>query len=145
MVKILLTLHIIAAVFLIGPLAAAGTRGIRFTKNGDTGGLRATARLVTIYGWASLAVLVFGLSLVQGRDKGAHVAFGDGWVIASLVLFVLAFGLVIGVLRPALNSAAALAEAGQSSAGLAGRVAASAGVVSLLYLALVVLMVYQPA
>lgn len=144
MVKILLTLHLIAVVFLIGPLAAAGTRGIRLTRAGDVAGLRGTARLVTIYGWASLAVLVFGLSLVQGRDRGVHVAFGDGWVIASLILFVLAFALVIGVLRPALNRAIALAEGGQSSAGLAGRVAASSGVISLLYLALVVLMVYQP-
>ncbi|HEX5495994.1 MAG TPA: DUF2269 family protein [Mycobacteriales bacterium] len=142
--KILLTLHLISAVFLIGPLAAAGIQGIRVTRAGDAGGLRATTRLVTIYGWASLAVLVFGLSLVQGKDRGVHVAFGEGWVIASLILFVLAFGLVIGVLRPALRSAVALVEAGQSSAGLTGRVAASSGVVSLLYLALVVLMVYRP-
>lgn len=144
MVKILLTLHLVAAVFLIGPLTAAGTRGIRFTRAGDAGGLRSTARLVTIYGWASLVVAVLGLAMVQGRDRGAHVAFGDGWVVASLVLFVLAFALVMGVLRPALNGAVALAESGQPSAGLAGRVAASSGLVSLLYLALIVLMVYKP-
>src|SRR6187551_3426037 len=129
MVKILLTLHLVAVVFLIGPLAAAGTRGIRVTKAGDAGGLRTTARLVTIYGWASLAVLVFGLSLVQGEDKGVHASFGDTWIIVSLILFLVAFGLVMGVLRPTLNRALGLVDAGKSSAELAGRVAASSGVI----------------
>lgn len=144
MVKILLTLHLISAVFLIGPLVAAGTRSIRLARTGDTAGLRTTARLVTIYGWASLAVLVFGLAMVQGKDKGAHVAFSDGWVIASIILFLVAFGLVLGVLRPALRVAIGRSDAGESSAGLSGRIAASSGLVSVLYLTLVVLMVYQP-
>lgn len=144
MVKVLLTLHIVAAIFLIGPLVAAGNGAARAARSGDAGALRAAARLVTIYGWASLAVLVFGLSLVQGRGKGVGVAFGDGWIIASLILFVVAFLLVVGVLRPALKNAVARADAGQDSGGLAGRIAGVSGVASLLYVTLAVLMVYKP-
>lgn len=144
MVKVLLTLHIVAAIFLIGPLVASGNAAMRAARSDDAGGLKSAARLVTIYGWASLAVLVFGAALVQGRDTGVGVEFSDGWVIASLVLFLVAFVLVVFVLRPTLNRAVAQAEAGQSVAPLSGRIAASSGAASLMYLALAVLMVYRP-
>jgi uncharacterized membrane protein len=144
MVKILLTLHIVAAIFLIGPLVAAGNGAARAARSGNATALRGTARMVTVYGWASLAVLVFGMSLVQGRDRGLGVEFGDTWVFTSLILFLVAFLLVVGVLRPTLKKAVSQAEAGRPTSDLAGRVGAVAGVASLIYVAVAVLMVYKP-
>lgn len=142
--KILLTLHLIAAVFLIGPLVAGGNMGLRAARTGDTTGLRTATRLVTVYGWASLLVLVFGAAMVRGEDSGWHISFSDTWVPLSLALFVAATGLVLGVLVPALRDAGRKAEAGEVTTALVPRIAAVGGVVSVLYLVITVLMVYRP-
>jgi uncharacterized membrane protein len=93
------------------------------------------SRSVTGYGWASLLVAVFGFGLV--RDE---FSFSDGWLIASIVLFVVASVLVLGLLGPMLRHAAA----GRDSAAQAPRAAAVAGVASLCYVAIAVLMVWKP-
>jgi uncharacterized membrane protein len=141
MQKLLLTLHVVAAIFLIGPLTAAVNQTARALRGSDAGLLRAHARLVTIYGWASLAVGVLGVALVR---RAWHATFDEGWVVASLVLFVIASALLLGLLVPLLGRAVRIAEAGQSTRTLVGRAAAIGGTGSLLYLVIAVLMVYQP-
>jgi uncharacterized membrane protein len=138
---LLLTLHVVAAIFVIGPLVAAANQTGRALREADLGVLRALSRLVRIYGWASLAVGVLGVALVR-RDW--RTTFDEGWVIASLVLFVVASALVLGLLAPQLGRAVGIAEAGRPTRDLVGRVAPVGGVVSLLYLAVAVLMVSQP-
>ncbi|HSV66432.1 MAG TPA: DUF2269 family protein [Mycobacteriales bacterium] len=140
--RFLLLLHLITAIFLAGPLAAAVTTAGRYARTGDPGALRSTARTVKVYGWGSLAVAFFGVSMLRGEGKGYSIT--DGWVVASLLLYLVAFGLVIGLLVPALAKAVELADAGKPAAPLAGRLAALGGVVSLLLLVITVLMVYKP-
>jgi uncharacterized membrane protein len=162
MENLLLTLHVVAAIFLIGPLVAAANQAARVLRGGDTGALAGLARLVTVYGWASLLVGVFGAGLVQ--DKYEHT-WGEAWLPISLVLFLVASALVIGLLAPLLRRAVSTAGSsvpaggadpggaatgggdaatGGGATGLAGRAAAVGGVVSLCYVAIAVLMVYKP-
>jgi uncharacterized membrane protein len=138
---LLLTLHLIAAVFLIGPLVAAANQAASALRNNDAGGLRTVARIVTIYGWCSLLVLVFGAGLVQDKY---HYSWGDTWLLVSLVLFVLASVLMIGLLGPLLRRATTTIGTGGKVPDLAGRAAMLGGVASLCYLVIVVLMVYKP-
>jgi uncharacterized membrane protein len=138
MEKLLLTLHVVTAIFVIGPLVAAANQAPRALRSGDAGAVRTLARLVTVYGWTSLAVAVFGAGLVQ--KKYDH-EWSEAWLPISLVLFVVAAALVLGLLAPLLRRAAAAAG---GSAELAGRAAAVAGVASICYVAIAVLMVYQP-
>jgi uncharacterized membrane protein len=138
MEKLLLTLHVVGAIFIIGPLVAAANQAARALRTTDAGALRTLARLVTVYGWVSLVVPVLGAGLVQ--KKYDH-EWSEAWLPISLVLFVVAAALVVGILAPLLRRAAA-APAG--AAELAGRAAAVGGVASLCYLAIAVLMVYQP-
>jgi uncharacterized membrane protein len=140
MEKLLLTLHVVAAIFVVGPLVAAANQAARALRDGDAGALRTLSRIVTIYGWVSLVVAVFGAGLVQDKY---HNSWGDTWLIISLVLFVAASALVIAVLAPLLRRAAGMA-AGGGTAALAGRAAALGGVASLCYVAIAVLMVTQP-
>lgn len=142
--KVLLTLHIIAVIFLIGPLVGAANNGVRYARTGDVATLRATSRLVAIYGWASLLVAVFGMAMVRGEDKGWGISFSDGWIVASTILFVGAFLLVVAELVPTLRRATRRAEAGEGTAALVPRIAAVAGTVSVLYVVIAVLMVYGP-
>ena len=140
---VLLVLHVVLAIFLIGPLVAAANQAARALRGPDpAGGLAFVARTVTIYGWASLAVAVFGLALVR-EDYGN--TFSDSWLIASLVLFVVATVLVLGLLAPMLRRAAAgTAGTAGTTRALAPRAAAVGGVASLCYVVIAVLMVWQP-
>jgi uncharacterized membrane protein len=134
-VRALLVVHVVLAIFLIGPLVAAANQVARSLRGGSGDTLRLLSRSVTVYGWASLLVAVFGFGLV--RDE---FSFSDGWLIASIVLFVVASVLVLGLLAPILRRAAA----GRDNAAQAPRAAAVAGVASLCYVAIAVLMVWKP-
>lgn len=125
--RVLFTLHVVAAVFVIGPLVGAVTSVLRANRTDDSGLARLAARSVRIYGWATLLVAVLGVGLV--RDG---FTFTDGWILGSMILYVAAFGLTTFVLAPAV---------GRTSST---RVPAVAGTVLVLYLAIVVLMAYQP-
>jgi uncharacterized membrane protein len=138
---LLLTLHLVAAVFLIGPLVAAANQAANALRKGDAGGLRTLARIVTIYGWCSLLVLVFGAGLVQDKY---NYSWGETWLLISLILFVLASVLMIGLLGPLLRRATTTIGAGGKVPDLAGRAGMLGGVASLCYLVIVVLMVYKP-
>jgi uncharacterized membrane protein len=137
----LLALHVIAAVFLLGPIAAAGPATARAVRARDISGIRAAQRTLRIYGWASLLVLVLGLGLVR-REWG--VAFGDAWVWVSITLFVIATALVVGLALPAQQDALADLDTGADPARQLGKIMAGASLASLAYVAIAVLMVYQP-
>ena len=137
----MLTLHVVLAIFLIGPLVSAANQVPRALRDGDAGALRLLARTVTVNGWASIAVAVLGLGLVQRRYGNE---FTDGWLIVSILLFVVATLLVVLLLAPLLRGATGQAAGGGSTARLAGRAAAVAGASSLCYVVIAILMVWQP-
>jgi uncharacterized membrane protein len=132
-VQALLVIHVVLAIFLVGPLVAAANQVARALRGGSGETLRLLSRTVTVYGWASLLVAIVGFGLVRDR-----FSFSDGWLIASIVLFVVASVLILGVLVPMLRGATG------DTADLAPRAAAVAGVASLCYVAIAVLMTWKP-
>jgi hypothetical protein len=126
------------AIFLIGPLVAAANQVARELRSGSAGTVRLLSRTVTIYGWASLLVGIVGFGLVRDR-----FSFSDGWLIASIILFVVASVLVLALLVPMLRRATTGARTDAATA-LAPRAAALAGVASLCYVAIAVLMTWKP-
>jgi uncharacterized membrane protein len=157
------TLHVVAAVFLIGPLVVIPMSGLRAIRVGDLSAVRNAARQTTLYGL--LAILVFALGAAVVPTESEHYNFGTPWVTISMTLFIVALGIILGVLVPALTKAASLLEArttpaptiadGEDAAPAAtvtdpqvdaarGRVAASSGVASLLLVVITVLMVVKP-
>ena len=139
----LLSLHLISAVFFIGPVAAAGPAIARATRAGDVGAVESSARMLRIYGYGSLLVALFGLGLVQ---KKWHAEFGDTWVWLSLALFVVALGVIIGVALPAveqLGDALRGGAADKTKAAL-GKVMGASSLASIAYVAIIVLMVTKP-
>jgi uncharacterized membrane protein len=132
-VRAALVVHVVLAIFLIGPLVAAANQVPRALRAGSGDNVRLLSRTVTVYGWASLLVAVVGLGLVRDR-----FSFSDGWLIASIVLFVVASVLVLGLLVPLLRGATG------DTAPLAPRAAAVAGIAGLCYVAIAVLMAWKP-
>jgi uncharacterized membrane protein len=117
--KFVVTLHVLAAVLLIGPFALAGFWGHRAIQRHDADDTRDAARFMARFGLGSLLVALLGIgALASSKDY----TFRTPWVIISLTLYVVAMGVATGYTVPAMRKAAALIEAGapQQPAPLAG-------------------------
>lgn len=148
MFKILLALHIVFAVFAIGPLVQVATTAGRGVRRGDAAATSAATRLLRWYAYTSLLVVLTGLLLMETdlpfAGEGKAGDFGATWIWLSLVLWAVAIGILLGLVVPTLEKATALIGQQGSVAALTPRVAASGGVVGLMFVAIVFLMVYRP-
>lgn len=133
--EVLVVLHVLAAVFVVGPLVAVAGTAARQVRGGDVAGLRFTARGLRSYGLASVVVALLGAAMV--RD------FGQLWIWVSLLLYVLALGLTFALLG-LLHRVLATPTGTRAGAVGAAAAAATGGAVSLLFVAIVVLMVLKP-
>ncbi|HET8559088.1 MAG TPA: hypothetical protein VFL69_01075 [Marmoricola sp.] len=148
MFTIFLALHLLTAIFVIGPLAHAVTTAARGLRTADAIATAASARTARIYAVASLLVVVLGFGLMSLKAPGGNKPAGeftDLWIWLSVLLWVVAVALTLAVVAPSLERATAAIGRGETVQALTGRVAASGGIVGLLLAAIVFLMVYQPA
>lgn len=147
MFKVLLLLHLLFAVFAIGPLVHATTTASRGLRHADPTATAGSARMARIYAYVSVLVIVVGFGLMSAKSPYTHQAeasFGDTWIWLSGLLWLLAVGLTLGVIVRALDTATERIGAGEPVAALTGRVAAAGGIVGVVFAVIVVLMVYQP-
>ncbi|RNI23233.1 hypothetical protein [Flexivirga caeni] len=159
MLKLLLLLHLLTAIFAIGPLAHAVTTASRGLRHADAPALHASSRMAKIYAAASVLVVVFGMGLMSQKWHGKTIAsMGDTWIWLSLLLWLAGVAITLLVVTPSLDKAAeqltAASAATPQEGGLAlrtldlkpltARVAASGGIVGLLFAVIVGLMVYRP-
>lgn len=145
MVKLLLALHVLTVVFAIGPLVHAATTASRGVRTGDGVATASAARVLKIYGYASVLVIVFGFGLMSATEDHHKVAeFKDTYIWLSALLWLAAMGIITGVLVPTLEKVTALIERQESVVTNTGRVAAAGGVVGVIFAVVIFLMVYQP-
>jgi uncharacterized membrane protein len=146
--KLLLFLHLLAAIFAVGPLVGAASTASRALRNADAAAATSAARMIRLYSYVSIVVVILGMGLMSQKapwDSSEDVGqFGDTWIWLSLLLWVVAMAISLGVLAPSLTKAAAEIGGGGSARRLVGRVAAAGGGIGLIYAVIVVLMVYQP-
>ncbi|GAB2456327.1 hypothetical protein [Jatrophihabitans fulvus] len=145
---LLLAVHLVLAVFAIGPLVHGATTAGRGVRTGDGAAVASSARMLRIYSYVSVLVVIAGfalMSLDSPYRKGEKVGeFSDVWIWLSLLLWALAAGIVLGLVVPTLEKAKTTIDGEGSVVSLTGRVAAGGGVVAILFLVIVVLMVYRP-
>jgi len=145
MLKFWMAAHLVFVVFAIGPLVHAASTASRGVRRGDGAATAAAARVLRIYAYVSVLVIVAGMALMSQKEDGEKLAeFSDTWIWLSLVLWAVAIGIVLLVTVPTLNKATKLIEAQDSVVTLTARVAASGGLVSLIFFVIVVLMAYKP-
>lgn len=148
MFKILLALHLLFAIFAIGPLVHAATTAARGLRTGDSAALASSSRMLKIYSYASLLVVIIGFGLMSSKSNGHQVAeFSEAWIWVSALLWLVAVGLVLGLLVPTLDKATELIGNEGSVVPLTAKVAtvgAVGGVVGIAFAVIVFLMVYQP-
>jgi Predicted integral membrane protein (DUF2269) len=118
---VVLWLHVTAAVFTIGPGTAAIMSTPRFVRKRNIPVVRYLFRTTRIYSFAALLTLIFGLVLTGMTHK-----FSQWWISVSLTLFVVAFVLLMLVLRDQSKALAAL-EAAERVEGQADGTMTGAG------------------
>jgi hypothetical protein len=147
MLKILLALHLLFAVFAIGPLVHAATTAARGVRTGDGVAMKSSARMLRIYAIASVLVVAVGFPLASTKSPSTHKEIGqfsETWIWLSLLLWAVAVALVLAVVVPGLKSATAALERQEPIAQFTGRIAAAGGIVGLVFGVIIFLMVYRP-
>ena len=141
---LVLALHLLTVAAVIGPLLAAPPMAARAVRAGRLDALRDHTRTTRLYALASLVVVVLGSAMVGLGDVGDQWSFGQVWVSASYLLWLVAVVLLLVVVVPAQATAAERLEAGGDAAGLAQRISAAGGLAALSLAAVIVLMVLKP-
>lgn len=139
---VLTVLHVLAAILLVGPSIVATSASARVLRAGpeQAGVARFLLRTSTVYSLGTLVVIALGMALVPV----AGYSYGDAWLSASMTLSVVAVLVVLALVLPALRSGVTALESGGSAGEQAGKVAALSGVAALAWVAVLVLMYWQP-
>lgn len=154
---LLTVLHVVGAVFIVGPMAILPQTAMRAVRSGQAGQVQTLTTSTTIFTWLSLIVFALGFGVMGMSDPKYHVAFADTWIWLSAVCYVIAFLLTMFLVIPTMRRAAvALGGADAAGAGDSGAtnaeaakpgyaaIAAGSGIASLLLLVVVILMVWKP-
>lgn len=141
MTKVLLSVHVLAAIVTIGPIAVAASIFPRFARaagdGGTAGGVAALLhRTCRVYSVVGLVVPVFGVA--TGARLGVLT---DAWLLTSIALTVAAAALLALAILP--GQRRVLAATGDTGRA-AGRLGLVTGVFNLLWAVVVVLMIARP-
>lgn len=131
-------LHVVGAVFLIGPMAILPMVGMRDIRAGNGAQAATLGRSTFVCSLASVLVIVFGFGVLGMSAPKFDLSITTPWILASLIVYLGALALTLAVVVPGLR------EAGKNAEATYKRVAMSSGISSLLLLAAVVLMVWKP-
>ncbi len=159
-------LHVVTAVFIVGPMAILPMTALRSLRSGNSAQVATLAKSTNIFTLLSLLVVLFGFGVLGMSDPKYNLSVTTPWVLTSIILYALALALSLFVVVPSLRAAAEQLATATTSAdatgGVAavpapgtarreddrvggyGKIAGSSGLVSLLLVAVVVLMVWKP-
>ncbi|GIH77258.1 hypothetical protein [Planobispora longispora] len=135
---LLLWLHIGFAIFALGPVTAATVSTPRFIRARNVDVLRYLNRTTRAYAIASVGVFLFGALL--GREF-----LGRPYLSVSMTLFIVAAVLLFIVERDQRTAIRALGDEdadGDDAKGQTARIAMLSGLVSVIWLVILVLMVW---
>ncbi len=149
MQTVLSILHVVGAVFLVGPMAILPMSAMRAVRAGNAGQVAMLAKSTNLFSLLSLLVVIFGFGAMSLADKKYDLSITTPWILWSIILYVVALALTLFVVVPTMRTAAEALEAAPGTDAAARPVsypaiAAGSGVATLLLVAVVVLMVWKP-
>ncbi|MDN0197858.1 hypothetical protein [Streptomyces sp. S.PNR 29] len=150
MTKILLSLHVLAAIIAIGPVTVAASMfppAVRRVAHGGEGAGAAalsTVRLLhgicRVYAGIGVAVPVLGLATALAMG-----VLGSGWLVTSIALTTAAAGILVAFVLPRQGELLEELAAGQPvEHGRTVQLAMLTGVFNLLWAVVTVLMIVRP-
>lgn len=149
MTKILLALHVLAAIVAVGPVTVAASMFPPMARRARTSAagpdeavstVRLLHRICRVYGAVGLAVPLFGFATASAMG-----VLGSGWLIASITLTAVAAGILIAFVLPRQDELLEELSA-QRPVERAGTVqlAMFTGVFNLLWATVTILMIIRP-
>jgi len=132
-------LHVLAAVFIVGPIAIMSMAALRTLRTGDTARAAATAKSIRLLSYLSLIVVITGFGVMGMADPEYDLTITTPWVLASLILYAVALLATLAITVPALRHADRSARTSACA-----RTVVSSGIATLCLAAAVVLMVWKP-
>jgi uncharacterized membrane protein len=148
----LLSVHVLAAILTIGPVAITASMFPRSARlalaapndPGKAAALRILHRITHVYTVIGVLVPVFGLA--TGASMGV---LGDTWLIVSMILTAFAAAMLIAFILPGQKRIVRAIDIGADAVesvpdGIARRLGMQTGVFNLLWAIVVVLMIYRP-
>ncbi|BCY10607.1 hypothetical protein [Actinoplanes sp. L3-i22] len=133
MTKLLLSLHVLAAIVAIGPVTVAASMFPAMTRRADHAALPLLHRICRVYALLGVAVPVFGLATASSLG-----VLGDTWLLVSIALTAVAAALLGLAILPAQRRIVAGTPYRPARLGML------TGVFNLLWAAVVVLMIVRP-
>ncbi|MCV7203808.1 hypothetical protein B7435_03670 [Mycolicibacterium peregrinum] len=156
MTALLLSVHVVAAILTVGPVAVATSmfpRAVRTATHAAADSNQAVApvrllhRITRVYTVIALVVPVFGLATAASLG-----VLGQAWLLVSVAITAVAAGVLVILILPAQRLAldavagtpSASSAEGLPRSGPMSRLAMQTGVFNLLWVVVVVLMVLRP-
>jgi uncharacterized membrane protein len=143
METLLNVLHVLTAVFVVGPMAVLPMTAMRSLRAGHPEQVSSLARSTVVFSIGSVVVALLGFALLGMTGDEHDTSVSTPWVLWSVIAYLVALGLTLFVVVPAMRAAAGDARSGRASVSYA-KIAAPSGVSSLLLAVVVVLMVWKP-
>ena len=145
-------LHVVTAVFIVGPMAILPMTAMRAARARNGAQVLALAQATSTFSLLSLVVLLLGFAVLGMSDRKEHWSLVSGWILWSVVLYIVALAVNLFVTVPAMKRVAAGVTTSTGTEGTApasppagyGAIAGGSGAASLLLVAVVVLMVWKP-
>lgn len=145
--KLLLSIHVLASILVVGPIAVAASMFPRYARRtGEDGPAPGAAaallhRICAGYAIVGVAVPVFGIA--TGAQLGVLT---DAWLIVSIVLTAIAAAILAFAILPGQESMIEASGKGEGTdlSRAAARLSGLTGVFNLLWAVVVVLMIVRP-
>lgn len=141
---VVLALHLITVAFVVGPSTVAATLSARHAREGRADALRDAMRTTRLFTLAGIVTVLLGSAMVGLGAIGDQWEMSQIWISASYALWFVAVTLQLALVVPAQGKALKAIDDGSSGAYQAGKIAAGAGLASLAYVVIIVLMVAKP-
>ena len=145
MAKVLLTLHVLAAIVAVGPVTVAASMFPPAVRQAGTEAsalstVRLLHRICRVYSGIGIAVPALGLA-----TAGAMGVLGSGWLVASITLTAIAAAILIAFVLPRQDELLGQLDA-RRSVERSGtmQLAMFTGVFNLLWATVTVLMIVRP-
>ncbi|MFI7674650.1 hypothetical protein [Actinophytocola sp. NPDC049390] len=138
MTKVLLSLHVIAAILAVGPVAVAASMFPAAVRTGRTDHLPLLHRICRVYAAVGVAVPLFGFATASALG-----VLGDAWLITSIALTAAAAAVLVFQVLPGQEKLLA-DESAEGAVATRTRLAVQTGVFNLLWATVTVLMIVRP-
>lgn len=146
MTKVLLSLHVLAALVAIGPVTVAASMFPAATRRAVAGTdhdiaiLRTLHRLCRVYAAVGIAIPVFGFA-----TAGSLGVTGDAWVVVSIVLTAAAAAVLVLLVLPRQQGVLdRITDQAEADPRAPARLAAYTGIFNILWAVVTVLMIVRP-